>query len=60
MYFCSAVCKMSLREKREKEEDVHTHKAASLEPCVSMKRDGSMRISPHLSDGAVTSDTFVL
>ncbi|XP_058616856.1 NACHT, LRR and PYD domains-containing protein 3-like [Onychostoma macrolepis] len=51
---------MSLCEKREKEEDVHTHKAASPEPCVSMKSDRSMRIPPNLSDGAVTSDTFVV
>ncbi|KAL1252103.1 hypothetical protein QQF64_019899 [Cirrhinus molitorella] len=52
--------KMSLCEKREDEEDVYKHKAASPEPsCVSMKSDASMENPPDLSDGAVTSDTFV-
>ncbi|XP_052436337.1 NACHT, LRR and PYD domains-containing protein 3 isoform X7 [Carassius gibelio] len=49
---------MSLCEKRELEEYVHTHKAASPEPsCVSMKSNASMDPPPKLSNGAVTSDT---
>ncbi|KAL0161638.1 hypothetical protein M9458_045363, partial [Cirrhinus mrigala] len=52
---------MNLCEKREEEEDVHTHKAASPEPsCVSVKTDRSMDIPLDLSDGAVTSDKFVI
>ncbi|XP_052386304.1 NACHT, LRR and PYD domains-containing protein 3-like isoform X2 [Carassius gibelio] len=51
---------MSLCEKREEEEDLHTYKAESPEPsCVSIKSDRSMRKPPHLSDGAVTSDPEV-
>ncbi|XP_050989003.1 NACHT, LRR and PYD domains-containing protein 3 isoform X2 [Labeo rohita] len=50
-------CEMSPYEKREEEEDVHTHKAASPEPsCVSMKSDASMGISANFSGGTVTSD----
>ncbi|XP_048048153.1 NACHT, LRR and PYD domains-containing protein 3-like [Megalobrama amblycephala] len=53
-------CKMSLCKKREEENDVQTHKAASPEPsCVSMKSDASMGNPPLLSDGAVTSDPEV-
>ncbi|KAL1277268.1 hypothetical protein QQF64_023941, partial [Cirrhinus molitorella] len=47
-------CKICLYEM--KEEDVHTHKAASLEPsCVSVKSDRSMGIPPLLSNESVTS-----
>ncbi|ROI68666.1 NLR family CARD domain-containing protein 3 [Anabarilius grahami] len=57
VYFCSTACKMSLCEKREEEDDVQTHKAASPDPsCVSMKSDTSMGNPPDLSNGAVTSD----
>ncbi|KAK9960236.1 hypothetical protein ABG768_010311 [Culter alburnus] len=53
-------CKMSLCKKREEENDVQTHKAASPEPsCVSMNSDASMGNPPDLSDGAVTSDPEV-
>lgn len=49
---------MSLCEKREEEEDVHTHEAASPEPsCVSVKSDQSIETPPDLKDGAVTSDS---
>ncbi|KAI2654136.1 NLR family CARD domain-containing protein 3 [Labeo rohita] len=49
---------MSLCEMRE--EDVHTHKAASPEPsCVAVKSDKSMEKTPDLSDGAVTLDSEV-
>ncbi|XP_050959989.1 NACHT, LRR and PYD domains-containing protein 3-like [Labeo rohita] len=52
---------MSLCEKREEEEDVHSHKAASPEPsCVSIRSDRSIGNRPDLSDRAVTSDTFVI
>uniref|UniRef100_A0A8C1T0Y6 NACHT, LRR and PYD domains-containing protein 3-like n=1 Tax=Cyprinus carpio TaxID=7962 RepID=A0A8C1T0Y6_CYPCA len=51
---------MSLCEKREEEEDVHTHEAASPEPsCVSVKSDQSIETPPDLKDGAVTSDSEV-
>uniref|UniRef100_A0A8C1FZ55 NACHT, LRR and PYD domains-containing protein 3-like n=1 Tax=Cyprinus carpio TaxID=7962 RepID=A0A8C1FZ55_CYPCA len=51
---------MSLCEKREEEEDVHTHEAASPEPsCVSVKSDQSIENPPDLKDGAVTSDSEV-
>ncbi|XP_067224567.1 NACHT, LRR and PYD domains-containing protein 3 isoform X2 [Chanodichthys erythropterus] len=53
-------CKMSLCKKREEENDVQTHKAASPEPsCVSMNSDASMGNPPDLSDEAVTSDPEV-
>ncbi|XP_050961338.1 LOW QUALITY PROTEIN: NACHT, LRR and PYD domains-containing protein 3-like [Labeo rohita] len=48
---------MSLHEKREEEDGVQTHKAASPEPsCVSMKSNRSMVTPPEFSDGAMTSD----
>ncbi len=48
---------MSLCEKREEEEDVHTRKAASPEPsCVSVNSDTSMDYPLQISDGAVSSD----
>ncbi|XP_052436345.1 NACHT, LRR and PYD domains-containing protein 3 isoform X15 [Carassius gibelio] len=48
---------MSLYGKREEEEDVQRHKAASPEPsCVSMKSDRSIVSPPEFSDRAVTSD----
>ncbi|XP_042567596.1 NACHT, LRR and PYD domains-containing protein 12-like [Cyprinus carpio] len=53
--------KMNLCEKRDEEEDVYSHKAASPEPsCVSMKSDASMKYPPGLSDGAVNSGTLVI
>ncbi|XP_059375810.1 NACHT, LRR and PYD domains-containing protein 3-like isoform X2 [Carassius carassius] len=52
--------KMSLYGKREEEEDVQKHKAASTESsCVSMKSDRSMVSPLEFSDGAVTSDPKV-
>ncbi|XP_026142482.1 NACHT, LRR and PYD domains-containing protein 3-like [Carassius auratus] len=49
--------KMSLYGKREEEEDVQKHKAASTESsCMSMKSDRSMVSPLDFSDGAVTSD----
>ncbi|XP_016139544.1 uncharacterized protein [Sinocyclocheilus grahami] len=51
---------MNLCEKREEEEDVHTHEAASPElSCVSVKSDESIEKPPDLNDGAVTSDSEV-
>ncbi|XP_043118262.1 NACHT, LRR and PYD domains-containing protein 13-like [Puntigrus tetrazona] len=51
---------MSLCEKKEEEEDVHTDKAASPEPsCVSMKSDMSMPTPLAFSDGADISDPEV-
>ncbi|XP_050959987.1 LOW QUALITY PROTEIN: NACHT, LRR and PYD domains-containing protein 3-like [Labeo rohita] len=48
---------MSLCEKREDEEAVRKHKAASPEPsCVSMKSNESVGIPPNLSDGVVSSN----
>ncbi|XP_058606024.1 NLR family CARD domain-containing protein 3-like isoform X2 [Onychostoma macrolepis] len=49
---------MTLYEKKEEDEDIHTHKSASAElGCVSMKSDASAGIRPNLSDGAETSDS---
>ncbi|XP_058605890.1 NACHT, LRR and PYD domains-containing protein 3-like isoform X1 [Onychostoma macrolepis] len=59
--YASTACKMSLYEKREEGEDVHTHKAASPEPsCVSIKSDASMHQPLNLSHRAVTSDPDVI
>ncbi|XP_026085003.1 NACHT, LRR and PYD domains-containing protein 3-like [Carassius auratus] len=51
---------MSLCEKREEEEDVHTHEEAAPESsCVSVKSDESIENPRDLKDGAVTPDSEV-